>query len=163
MLKDNTVKKPSIVLQRYPYEEPHHLNLVLIASNDTFSGSLEYYCNADDLKEIGNTLKHFPKQVPDKYVYKLGSQAKEDNFAFFLELNAFTTDSAGHCALSVAINNNQQGPDSAACHFCMRTEASAINHLGNLLIQFGKLQHFELVWETSGEGELNEKIQRRED
>ncbi len=149
-----------IAIQRYPYEEPYHLNLAITASNGIFRGRLEYYCNTDDLQQMGAVLKRFPQQAPDEYVYQLGSANPEDRFAFYLALRVFTTDSLGHCALSITMNNNRLPPDRAATCFCMKAEASAINRLGELLVTFGQLGHRELIWEASGEGHLNEDIQK---
>lgn len=56
------MKPIGIELIRYPYEEPYHLNLAFSATNGLFSGYLEYYCNADDLAEIGQALHTFPKR-----------------------------------------------------------------------------------------------------
>jgi len=59
------MKTPGIILRRYPYEEPYHLNLVLTACNGVFGGRLEYYCNADDLATLGTVLTRFPRQTTD--------------------------------------------------------------------------------------------------
>jgi hypothetical protein len=154
------MKTPGIILRRYPYEEPYHLNLVLTACNGVFGGRLEYYCNADDLATLGRALARFPRQTPDEHVYELGSSEPERRFAFHLQLRFFTTDSAGHCGLSIVMNNNGCQPDAAAVTLGMRAEPAAINHLGALLVAFGKLKHRQLMWQVSGEGELCEEIEK---
>ena len=49
--------KSFIQITRHLYEEPYHLNLVIIASNGLAMGSLEFYLNTSALKDIGEALK----------------------------------------------------------------------------------------------------------
>jgi len=144
----------NIRIERFPYEEPHHLNLKITAANDDFVGKLEYYCNADDLKEIGTKLKGFPRTVPDEYVYEIGSEKPEDRFAFFLKIRVFTVDGLGHCAIAVAFNNNQSDQNSASSRFAMKADPQAVNRLGDLFMTFSELKSTELVWSTNGDGEV---------
>ncbi len=144
--------RPYIIIRRFAYEEPHHLNLVIWASNGVFTGSLEYYCNADDLARIGVRLMAFPERSGDVFTYELGSCRPEDRFAFHFLLRASTLDSAGHCALQLTMNNNQPQPNDGACSFSISTEAAAINRLGRLFKGFAELKHTDLRWlETEGE------------
>jgi hypothetical protein len=136
-------------LRRYPYEEPYHLHLKFSASNGLFDGSLEYFCNANDLKEIGEALRSFPKKIPNEYIYQIGSP--EGNFACYFSLRAYITDLSGHCALQIVIDNNQKGTDEAECRFSIKAEPSAINRLDELFLTFSKLKHSELNWSLSGE------------
>jgi hypothetical protein len=141
-----------IIIRRQPYEEPYHLRLVITASNGVFGGTLEYYCNALDLIDMGTKLMAFPASIGDSYSYELGSPRPEDRFAFHFVLRAYTMDSSGHCALHISLNNNRREPDDSSCSFSIRTEASAINRLGHLLKTFGKLKHRTLRWsEKSGD------------
>ncbi|MEN9600901.1 MAG: hypothetical protein RIS56_507 [Verrucomicrobiota bacterium] len=146
------MKPPFIIIHRHPYEEPYHLNLVISASNGVMSGTLEYYCNAEDLGEVGGKLAVFPERKGDTYVYELGSPRPEDRFAFHFALRTSTLDSAGHCALQLTMNNNRPSPDDVSCSFSIRAEPAAINRLGRLLTAFGELMHSELRWsDTDGE------------
>ena len=147
------MKTIGIQIKRVPYEEPYHVNLVFSASNAVFDGSLEYYCNASDLEDIGKALRSFPRKVPDAYSYEIGSSRPEDNFAYHFALHAYTTDNRGHCAIQVVIDNNQDRPDEGACRFSILAEPAAINRLGNLLMEFAKLKHHELNWTVSGDGD----------
>lgn len=145
------MRPPHITIRRYPYEEPYHLNLVISASNGSFAGTLEYYCNADDLGRMGSRLMAFPEGVGDTYSYELGSPRPEDRCAFHLAFRARTLDSSGHCALEFELNNNRQHTDRCSCSFAIRTETAAINRLGRLLMTFGELKHSTLLWsETDG-------------
>jgi hypothetical protein len=148
--------RPFIVMRRYPYEEPYHLRLVLSAGNGVFAGSLEYYCNADDLAAVGHRLMTFPTKVGDSYAYELGSFKEEDRFAFHLLLNVRTSDSAGHCSLRISMSNNRPEPDKGSCTFCIQIEPSAVNRLGSLLRAFGELKHLELRWSDVDSGLFSE-------
>jgi hypothetical protein len=145
------MKTIGIELKRYPYEEPHILNLVFTASNGTFEGDLEYYCNAEDLVEIGEALRSFPRKMPDEYSYELGSLRAEDRCAYYFALRAYTTDKSGHCALQVVIDNRRDRPNEGACRFSIKAEPSSVNRLGHLLLTFSKLEHHALTWSASGE------------
>ena len=142
-----------IRIDRFPYEEPYHLNLRLRAMNGDLSGSLEYYCNADDLTSLGNQLVEFSGKAGDEISYVLGSEKNEDRFAFFLALRIWTLDLRGHCALGLRLNNNQKPPANSVSEFSMTAEVADINRLGRLLIQFGQLKHAALEWSIHG-GEL---------
>jgi hypothetical protein len=66
---------------------------------------------------IGAKLSRFPKKIGDEYIYEIGSSKPEDNFAYHFILRVFTTDSIGHCALQITINNNDKRQYANACTF----------------------------------------------
>lgn len=140
------MKSPSIKLTRHPYEEPHHLNLHIAASNGHITGELEYYCNASDLTELGQQLMDFSGKRSDRVVYELGSEMPEDRYAYFLSLTIEPIDVVGHCALIIRFNNNQSVPAREVSEFCIKAEVADINRLGKLLIEFGHLNHRTLEW-----------------
>jgi hypothetical protein len=146
---------PGIRITRYPYEEPHHLNLRIEVSNGRFQGQLEYYCNADDLPRLGKELADFTGKNKE-IVYELGSEEAKDRFAFFLSLRVKTLDSSGHCALLVRMNNNKPCPLDEVCGFSITAAVADLNRLGNLLFGFGRLQHRCLEWQVH-EGRLMEE------
>lgn len=138
------MEKSGIKISRYPYEEPYHLNLRIEASNGRFSGNLEYYCNADDLKTLGQQLADFLGSRTDEIIYELGSEKPEDRFAFFLSLRvkAFS----GYCAVSVRLSNNRRCGDLEISEFSIRAEVASLNRLGRMFIHFGRLEHLGLHW-----------------
>lgn len=142
-----------IQLKRYPYEEPYCLNIVVSATNGLFDGSLEFYCDTDDLINLGNALRVFPKKAPDEYFFELGSNKPEDNYAYYFAIHAYTTDRSGHSALQIVLDNNKSRPDEGSCCFSIKAEPSAINRLGELLLIFSNLEHLELNWSLSGEAD----------
>jgi hypothetical protein len=149
--------KAGIKITRFPYEEPYHLNLLIQASNGKMNGRLGYYCNADDLKNLGNQLLNFPSKGDEKIVYQIGSEKPEDRFAFFFRLEIISLDLAGHSAIRIRINNNQPPPATEASEFCIPTDVADVNRLGSLLVAFGKLEHRVLDWSVK-DGKLLKDI-----
>ncbi|WP_218951147.1 hypothetical protein [Desulfoluna butyratoxydans] len=152
---------PSIKIIRYPYEEPHHLNLVMEATKGHIQGRLEFYCNASDLIELANELEAFPRYSSAVYLWELGSERGEDRFAHYFRLRLFTTDSVDHCAIQLRFNNNEDLPDREVAEFCIEADHSELNHFGKLVRKFSKLEHEVLYWERSG-GQIYKKNKEAE-
>ena len=147
------MKAIGIQIERFPYEEPYLVNLGLTASNGNFQGTLEFFCNASELADIGKALSAVRKTIPDEYSYEIGSTKPEDRFAYYFALRVYTRGLRGNCAHQVVINNNQQEPDEGACRFSIQTDRVAINRLGALLLEFAELKHRQLHWTPSGKGD----------
>lgn len=147
---------PFIRIDRFPYEEPHHINLVLEASNDSCCTKFEYYCNSSDLSDIAENLESFPRHESDVYLYEFGSERKEDRWSYYFRFRVFQIDGKGHCAIQIRTNNNQELPNLEISEFCILAEASQINRLGKLFRKFSKLNHEAFVWNVV-DGELIEK------
>ncbi len=95
------------------------------------------------------------------FLWEVGSERPEDKFAHYLRLRLFTTDSLGHCAIQIRLNNNAPLPDREIVEFCICAEPAQINRLGALCRVFSKLKHQVLDWSPSG-GELFESLERAE-
>ena len=143
-------------ITRMPYEEPHHLNLVVEASNGPFGGALELYVSTPHLVELGKVLAVFPRHKDDVHLWELGSERPEDRFKFYFRFRAFTTNSRGHCALQLRFNNNEDLPERKVSEFCILAEPAEINHLGKLVAEFALLHHEYLEW-SGADGRLEEK------
>jgi hypothetical protein len=152
---------PFIRVRRYPYEEPYHTQVVFHASNGLFIGSTDIYCGVADLEDIGSALAVFPRKIPDEFRFEHGSEQPGKRFYRFFLLRAFTTDSAGHCAIQFRMNLNKTEPEDGMCGFSIRTEAARINRLGALFLRLHKSSRGELRWgpiegdrfeEDAGEG-----------
>lgn len=141
-----TMNVPGLRITRHPYEEPYHLHLILEASNGRVRGTLEYYCNADDLTTLGKQLVNFTGGRIQEVVYELGSEKPSDRFAFFLSLQVKPIDSSGHCAIHIRLNNNEEQPSKEAMEFSIKADVADLIRLGNLLVGFGRLQHRVLEW-----------------
>lgn len=86
-----------IQLSRHLYEEPYHLNLVIIASNGLASGSLEFYTNPGKIAELGSALKTFPSHQRSSHLFEIGSEYPEDQFAFYLRLRVQALNEKDKC------------------------------------------------------------------
>lgn len=144
-----------IRITRYPYEEPHHVHLVLEASNGSQKTVFEYYCNATDLNDMASSLEEFPRYQSDVYLYELGSEKPEDKWSYYFQFRAFTTNGVGGCAIKLRTNNKSELPNREISEFCIQAESSQINRLGQLLKEFSHLEHEVLEW-TVAEGKLVE-------
>lgn len=141
-----------IELVRIPYEEPYHLRLWIKASNGRLRGELEYYCNANDLRELGAQMRAYTGNREQDIVYQLGSEVPEDRCAFFLSLRVGAINSRGHCCVIIRLNNNEAAPHNEVTEFAIPAEVADINRLGELLTRFGELRHRRLDWRvTTGE------------
>ena len=135
-------------ITRTPYEEPYHVNLEIEASNTRQKGYLEYYSNASDLIEIGIALKDFPFLGADEYLYELGSEDPDDNFAHYLRLRFFKVLSSGASAIELRFSNNKRkAPHREITEFSIPCEVAGLNRLGKLFIKFGQLEHKVLEWD----------------
>jgi len=149
-------RSPFIRVRRFPYEEPYHTQVAFQASNGLFMGTCDIYCAVADLQAIGSALEAFPRNVPDEYRFEYGSERREDRFSSYLLLRAFTTDSAGHCAIQFRMNLNEEPPRDGVCGFSILAEAGRINRLGALFLRLHKSSHGQIRWEPI-EGESFEE------
>jgi hypothetical protein len=152
------IMKPYLTIERFPYEEPYHVNLIMRAFNGSQAGMLEIYSSPEQINEIGKDLIDFPQSIGHVVLWELGSERPEDRFAHYLRFRAFALDSVGHTALHLRFCNNLALPDKAISEFCITTEAAALNRLGKLLCDFALLKHEYLFWSpTEGNLYLNRK------
>ena len=146
--------KPSIKITRIPYEEPHHLNLVVEASSERLRGQIEIYVNANDLLNladgIADGLEPIPRQNSDVYLWELGNERPENQSAFYFCLRVFTTNSLGRCAILLRFNNNDSLPHREISEFCIQVEPTGLDRLVKLFREFAKLRHEVLWWEPTG-------------
>lgn len=151
--------KPFIRITRRPYEEPYHVNLVVVASNGRQSGELEIYANAEDLAVFARDLRGFPKQKSDIVRWELGSERSEDNFAFYYRLRVFQVTVDGRCAIELRFCNNQEPPRREVVEFSIDALPSDLDRLAGLLERFSRLEHTVLEWNVD-DGELRKDAGR---
>ena len=116
-------------------------------------GSLEFYLNASDLKDIGEALKKFNYKQTSTYLYELGSERSEDNFAHYFCFKAFPTGKGYRSyAIQIRLNNNEKLrkhgwlPLHQESNFAIETDINNLRELGQLLINFSKLKQDRLYW-----------------
>jgi hypothetical protein len=139
--------KNLIEIERIPYEEPNCINLIVKASNNYSASQLEIYDNADALLKCAEALENFPRHSTDSFLWELGSERPEDNFAFYFRFRLFMLDPAGHGCIQIRFNNNGGFPDRAISEFCITCEAAGISKLGKLFKEFSKLKSRKLTWD----------------
>lgn len=149
----------SIRIQRFPYEEPYHVQLNLSAENGRFSDGLDFYTGVPCLKQFAASLQDFPKHIGDEAEFKYGCPRKEDRMYRYLLIRAYTIDGVGHCAIQFTFNNHEDEPDDGCASFSTLADAAAVNRLGKLLEKFSELQHLELFW-SPHEDELYTVLQK---
>ena len=136
-------------IERIPYEEPYHVQLVWSVSNGNISSCFEYYDNAESLKEMAERLEVFPRHSSDVFLYEIGSEKPEDRFAYYFRFRVFTTDSPGNSAIQIRFCNNNDLPYREIIEFCIQTEPAAINRLGKLFRKYGELENEFMAWSES--------------
>jgi hypothetical protein len=137
----------SLKIERIPYEEPHHINLVVTASNGKSNGQIEIYDNADFLNKIADSLEKFPVDSKDEFKWELGSEKPEDRFAFYFLFKVFNYMTEGWIsAIHIRFNNNEKLPFREISDFCIPCEPAGINRLGKLFREFAKLDSKMIIW-----------------
>ncbi|ARD21189.1 hypothetical protein [Shewanella japonica] len=135
-----------VKIERIPYEEPYHIQLVWNISNGNTSSCFEFYDNADSLIKIAERLECFPRHSSDVFLYEIGSEKSEDRFAYYFRFRVFTTDSRGSSAIQIRFCNNNELPHREIVELCIQTEPAAINRLGKLFREFSKLDTEYMAW-----------------
>ena len=139
--------KTLIKLTRYPYGEPYHVQLHLEAANGMQHASIEYYTNAQDLPELGAALMQFPFTEPREHIYEIGSEDPATRCAYHIRLRFFLIRSTGACGIEVRFNNNRtDAPYRETADFTIQAEVAGVNRLGQLLRDYGRLEHRILEW-----------------
>ena len=138
-----------IRIERIPYEDPYHLQLVWDVSNGSVSICFDYYDNADSLLKIAEGLEQFSGYESDIFLYEIGSEKPADRFAYYFKFKVFTIDSLGRSAIQIRFCKNGGLPYREIVDFCIKTEPASINRLGYLFREFSKLEKDYLAWSES--------------
>jgi len=144
--------EPGIKVTLELYEQPDLLRVFFTAFNGSFQGKLKYYDLASSFRDTGEALSAFPSKIPDEYLYEIGSNRPEDDFAFYFALRAYTTDTSGHCAIQFTMNDYMMEP-SESCRFSIKAEPWAIHRLGELMKRFSTLRYGTLKWSLKPEND----------
>jgi len=131
-----------IEVKRFEYEEPYHTEIHLTASNGDFSGSLRFYCNADDLKTLASQLEDFPRSSTDEVEFEIGSE--NPKWAYYLLFKVFVKDFEGHSAIRIRINLNETS--TGISDFCITANPADINKLGSHFRELFEWKSREFRW-----------------
>lgn len=141
-----------IRIVRYAFEEPHHLDLRIAASNGHATGSLQFYVGTQELLKWAKEMGTFPVHARSILLWEYGSERNEDRCVSYFRMRVFAEDLQGHSAIHFRFNNYEDLPDREISEFCIRTDPAPINRLGTLLGEFANLRHEVLEWSpTSGQ------------
>ena len=135
-----------IKITRKPYEEPYHLHLIFKASNGESSGQLEFYDNANHLKELADILEDFPFKSTKLYLWELGSENPKVRFAFYFKCEFSVIKHSSECVIGIRLNNNNDGIDKSISEFNIKCYPAELNKLGQLFREFSKLEKETLNW-----------------
>ena len=138
--------KKSIEIIRNPYEEPYHINLIFKASNGVSSGQLEIYDNADRLKQLAETLEDFPFKSKKSFLWELGNEEPDGNFAFYFKCEFSLIEGSSECLIRIRLNNNEDGFEKSISEFHIKCYPAELNKLGQLFREFSKLEKEKLFW-----------------
>ncbi len=136
----------SIKITRNPYEEPNHINLIFRASNGASSGQLEIYDIADRLKELADILENFPFKSTKTFLWELGSEKTEDNFAFYFKCEFSLIKHSSICVIRIRLNNNRDEIEKSISEFSIQCYPAELNLLGQLFREFSKFEKETLTW-----------------
>ena len=138
--------KNIIEIERIPYEEPYHLELMFKASTEEHAGQLRIYTKTESLKECAQNLIVFPRHSSDSVLWELGSERPEDRFGFYFRFRAILQKSNGESFIQIRLNNNEAAPGTAISEFYMSTKVESIQILGGLIREFSELESSKLFW-----------------
>ncbi len=133
-------------ITRHPYEEPHHLNLVVRVESPRSSGELEIYINSEELGVAADAFRSFPRKAGDEFTWELGSEKAEDRWGYYFLLKVTQVRPSGMSSVRVRFNNNKQAPDQFVFDVSFPAEPMDLARLSGLLTEFGKLRNTELEW-----------------
>jgi hypothetical protein len=134
-----------IKIRHVPCEDSQTLELHVDASNGFVAGRVSIYVNADQLIRIADALEAFPHTLSDEFIFELGSEKKEDRWAFYFLLRVFYTK-LSHCAIHIRMNNNEPLPDRQISEFCLHTKVTQLNDLGRRFRLLAQLSNEVIEW-----------------
>ncbi|TGE22263.1 hypothetical protein E5K00_18625 [Hymenobacter aquaticus] len=109
-----------------------------IETHVTFLGSV------DTWQTFAKHLLRYPATVNDKAAFEVRGGPCQDYFC----LNAYCYDAAGHTAVQVITDNNEDIPGRCRMEFSIRAEAASINNLGRLLLDWQVENDSEIIWQA---------------
>lgn len=106
-----------------------------------------FYGGADTLAAFGKKLITFPRNAAETVCFEAGHAGHASSFGY-LRIEAYCASPAGHTALRIIADNNEERSAHHRFEFSIASEAASINRLGALLANW----HFEttpqIVWKA---------------
>ena len=135
-----------IEIERVPYEEPYHLNLIFKVTDNKVFDNFEIYCKSEHIVNCAESLMEFPVNSSCGFNWELGSENPKDRFGFYFSFKVFLTDSDSKPHIKIRFNNNEDFPDKKVLEFQLTSKLENIKELGRLFKEFSKLESKKIVW-----------------
>ena len=137
------------------YRDEHLMEVLVTAKNDRFAGASAIYLDSDgqQLIEMSNRLKGFPKDIKQVEEIEFGSIQKDGNIfevksssqtkvtTAYLGLKFYCSDRAGHSVVSVKIIEDSwsESPNAIGkASFEIRFEPSQLDDFVKEVVELGK-------------------------
>jgi len=129
--------------------DPDYLALKISASNGRFSGATFVYGRLDTLVNLAETIAGFPSDRMDQRKYTFGTQDK--NVAGgYCSLKFYCTDSSGHAAVDVEIEDDDTLRPAAVARFAFQIVAADIDRFVSELKSLHKSRSGKAMIESRG-------------
>ena len=109
-------------------DTPH---VEIFVEHDGYAARQDTYAERSEFAKFGRALQAFPQTLKHEVIFESGSPSPK--WACHILLRAFVADASGHTVLEVRISNNGVGQHHDSAHFHIRSEAAALNRLGQSL------------------------------
>ncbi len=138
--------QPSISITRLPYDDPNW-HVQVTASNSGSVAIQDFYIQPGQFEEFGRSLAVFGARRDDEARFEVGSLT--GNWAYYVRLEAFIHDAAGHAALEIHFDNRRVRPFGARTNFCIESDVAGLNRLGEMIGRWMQDPTESLRWSTS--------------
>ncbi|MBL8896240.1 MAG: hypothetical protein JNM84_01370 [Planctomycetes bacterium] len=144
-------------ITRVPYEEPHHLELVVAASNGRQGGEIGIYCNAEELRRFARTLCEMSSQHGASAIWEIGSERAEERWAYHFRIRVSPVLETGLCVVELRFDDLREPPYRELTAFSIDAQPADVDRLAGLLERFANLRHRVLEWRVV-DGELRDEV-----
>ena len=105
------------------------------------------YGDADTFTAFGKALMVFPRSAADTVSFEFGEAGHPASLSYML-IEAYCASPAGHTALKIIADNNEERAGHHRFEFSIASEAASINKLGALLVSWDVHSTSEIVWKA---------------
>lgn len=89
----------------------------------------------------------FPKSATGTVSFEIGQVGYPSSLGYLL-IEAYCTSPAGHAALKIIVDNNEERAEHHRFEFSIASEVAAINKLGMLLSNWQMQINSQIVWKA---------------
>ncbi|MDH6267132.1 hypothetical protein M2360_002529 [Rhizobium sp. SG_E_25_P2] len=146
--------KQILIVRRHPYEEPHHTELEIIASDGEFAGRVRFFTSVETITDLAKGLIAFCDDPNSEFIYR------SDGRGSAFRMTCRSSNKTGNCALEIDMRADAARPFEGSCLLTLHSDIGAIVKLGARLREFSRLSYEELHWLPNGDGRMFEKHQK---